>query len=406
MKQHFKSERGQALILIVLAILGLFGMTALAIDGGNAFSDRRHAQNAADTAALAAALAKIRGQDWSTTGLNRASNNGYDNDGTTNIVEIHDPPISGTYAGDAEYIQVIVISNVDTYFGPVVGIDQITNRVQAVAHAIPGTIQPMYEGNAIVSLSPHNCPAMTYNGNANTVIDNTGIFVNSDCPGAAFFNNSSSAQLTAMCLTSVGGIDYNPGAINIPPECIISGAEPYPYPPTNIVLPNPTCSGNAIKVGNVLKPGNWTGTFPPSGVTALESGVFCVHGNFRMNAGDVLTGNNVVIDMVSGDVRWNGGATINLDAPDNGPFAGLLIYLPMTNSSEVNINGNSSSSITGTILAPASPVSVEGSGGVEGINSQIIGYTVDFSGNGGTLISYTGSENYDAGESPVLELTH
>ena len=131
-----------------------------------------------------------------------------------------------------------------------------------------------------------------------------------------------------------------------------------------------------------------------------------MHGNFRMNAGDVLTGNNVVIDMVSGDVRWNGGATINLDAPDNGPFAGLLIYLPMTNSSEVNINGNSSSSITGTILALASPVSVEGSGGVEGINSQIIGYTVDFSGNGGTLISYTGSENYDAGESPVLELTH
>ena len=51
-------ERGQALILIAFAAIGLFAFTALAIDGSRVFSDRRHAQNAADTAALAAALAK------------------------------------------------------------------------------------------------------------------------------------------------------------------------------------------------------------------------------------------------------------------------------------------------------------------------------------------------------------
>ncbi len=37
------AEKGQALILIVLAIVGLIGLTALAIDGGNAFMNRRHA---------------------------------------------------------------------------------------------------------------------------------------------------------------------------------------------------------------------------------------------------------------------------------------------------------------------------------------------------------------------------
>ena len=41
-----QGERGQALILIVFAILGLFGVTALAIDGGNVYADRRRAQNA------------------------------------------------------------------------------------------------------------------------------------------------------------------------------------------------------------------------------------------------------------------------------------------------------------------------------------------------------------------------
>ena len=55
MKSIKKSnERGQALIVIALAAIVLFGFVALAIDGTATFSDRRHAQNAADTAAMAA----------------------------------------------------------------------------------------------------------------------------------------------------------------------------------------------------------------------------------------------------------------------------------------------------------------------------------------------------------------
>ncbi len=61
---HKKSEKGQALVIIALAAVGLFAFTALAIDGSRVFSDRRHAQNAADTAVLAAALAKIRTPDY------------------------------------------------------------------------------------------------------------------------------------------------------------------------------------------------------------------------------------------------------------------------------------------------------------------------------------------------------
>src|ERR1051326_344389 len=74
------TERGQALILIALAAIGLFAMTGLAIDGSAKFSDRRHAQNAADAAALAGALAKINADpQWDLTAMNRARGNGYDN---------------------------------------------------------------------------------------------------------------------------------------------------------------------------------------------------------------------------------------------------------------------------------------------------------------------------------------
>ena len=45
--------------------LALLAVTALAVDGGNVFAQRRKAQSTADDAALAGGLAKIGGQDIS-----------------------------------------------------------------------------------------------------------------------------------------------------------------------------------------------------------------------------------------------------------------------------------------------------------------------------------------------------
>src|SRR6266702_5621803 len=48
------SQGGQAIVLIALLILVLFGMLGLAIDSGRAYVDRRDQQAAVDAAALAA----------------------------------------------------------------------------------------------------------------------------------------------------------------------------------------------------------------------------------------------------------------------------------------------------------------------------------------------------------------
>ncbi len=56
MKQSLrKSERGQILVILALALVGLLAFTALAVDVGMVFTDRRYYQNIADSAALAAA---------------------------------------------------------------------------------------------------------------------------------------------------------------------------------------------------------------------------------------------------------------------------------------------------------------------------------------------------------------
>ncbi len=56
-----KNERGQSMILIALAIVGLVAVIGLALDGGRLHTNRRLAQNAADAAALAGARLLLEG---------------------------------------------------------------------------------------------------------------------------------------------------------------------------------------------------------------------------------------------------------------------------------------------------------------------------------------------------------
>jgi hypothetical protein len=140
-------------------------------------------------------------------------------------------------------------------------------------------------------------------------------------------------------------------------------------------------------------------------VDTLNPGIYCVDGDFRLNGGDSLTGFEVVIRMDEGVVTWNGGATVHLTAPTGGGFSGLLLYMPSsTNCSTITLNGNSDSTMVGTILAPCAPVSIEGTGD-SGINGQIIGYTVDLSGTSETNIHYNDLENYDSLIPPNLQPT-
>lgn len=391
-----KFEKGQALILIVFAILGLIGLTALAVDGGNAYSNRRQAQNTADAAALSAALAKTKSQDLSTAGLTRAASNGFDNNGTSNTVVVHNPPTSGPYAGNSEYIQVVITSHVSTYFGPVVGINEVTNEVEAVARAKPATTSPMVFGNAIVALKPTTSSTFWMHGNPSMTTIGGGVFVNSSTNCG--FTSNGTPDLTTPNITMVAatscpqmsgtGITYNAPQVT--------------YPPTG--LPNPVCTGNAVKTGNTLSPGTVSGSFPPSGVTILNPGVYCVSGSFSLNGNDTLVGSEVTIVMNSGNIRWNGNGNLHLSAPSSGPFKGLLIYLPMTNNSEIRINGTNDQLLTGTILAPASPIVMLGTAGTDAFRTQLIGYTIEIGGTFDGIIRYNDNENYDASVPPQVEL--
>jgi putative Flp pilus-assembly TadE/G-like protein len=386
-------------MMIVLAVVGMVGLTALAVDSGNAYAVRRHAQNTADTAALAAGLAMSDNQNWSAAALARAASNGYNNDGVNNTVTIVSPPSSGPYAGSANYIQVTIHTTTKTFFASVVGVSQLSSTVSAVTLGEPAYTTQIAYGNAMVGLAPHGCSVFWSHGSFNATVEGSGVFVNSDDSRCAMRENGS-GTITAPSFNVVGGATFDSGHVIGP----VLPADPIPYPP-NIAWPEPNCTGTATKSGSTLSPGSWHGQFPPHGVDTLQPGVYCVSGDFRVNGNETLTGNGVTIIMESGTVVWNGGATLNLSATTTGDYAGLLLYAPMTNDDPLTINGNGDSHFQGTILAPASDIQVLGTGAAAGFHSQVVGYTVELGGTADSTIVYNDNENYDWTVPPSLELS-
>jgi len=392
MKPFFYStERGQALILIALAAVGLFAIVGLAVDGTAKLSDRRHAQNAADAAALAGSLANIRGNSlWKLEALDRALENGYNDNLVSNNVEVYSCDEAGSSCGpyddDPEYIQVIITSNVNTYFARVLGINRMRNTVEAIAMSQQEYIGELYGGASIIGLAPDQCKTIYFSGSAEVNVTGGGVFSNSnkDCgvniQGAKGLDIGidGSIDMVAGSYTKTGNPDVSgvTGGFN-------GGADQYDYPPPAAMLPKYTCT--------------WTyASFPPSGVTTLSAGTYCVTGDFKLNAKDKLSGTGVTIVMLSGEIDWNGGAQINLSAPTSGDLAGMLIYAPLSNTNKMKFNGNAGTTLTGTIFMPGAPLVYNGTGNLNPSHVQIIGYTVELGGSNNTNVIYQDGDNWDS----------
>ena len=410
MNIHSK-ERGQALIVIALALVALAGITGLVVDGGNAFLDRRNAQNAADSAALAAALTRVRGtagQSLPSAALSSAAQNGYDNNGISNTVEIHNPPIDGPNKGDEEYVQVIIVSHVKTYFARVLGRRELINKLEAVARTKSPIVTQILNGQAVISLAPtsdcNNHKAFWLHGEATLDITGGGVFVNSSNNQCAFIQQGSgSIRINDNHLINVVGAAMIQKPQLLTPGVTV-GVASTSYPPA-FFLPKFGCGGDAAvsEDGTSMTSGRWDDIFPPPGVTHLESGTYCLQKGMDIT-GD-LEGSNVVLKIEDGDVHFSGGAKILLDAPHTGDLKGLLMFVPMNNRNKIVLNGGADSIIKGTILAPASDIHINGNDSSAGFKSQIIGYTIDVNGDSNVVIDYKDELNYNTLTMPEVQLS-
>lgn len=408
------SEKGQAIILIIFSIVGLIGMSALAIDGGNAYIDSRRAETAASAAALTAALTRIEGGDWRAAALATAMANGYNNDGVTNTVELNTPPLSGPFSGDSEYIEVIITSHLRTYFGVVVGIPYITSISNVVSQSKPAILGEMFPGYALVSLAPKSeCDkriSFWVHSEATINLVGGGLFVNSNNPECAFisFGSGSVRVNDASRISVVGGAKVQKPQL-ITPFPMETGVSPIPYPPA-YKDPKVGCGSKIASVDlttGIMTSGNWDeGVFPPEGIVTLESGVYCLQDDFIVGDGQLLQGGGVVIIMEGGDIKFSGNAIVDLSAPKGGPNQGLLIYMPIGNQGSITLNGSADSNFVGTIYAPSADIRILGPDSLSngGFHSQIIGYYLEVDGDNNIYVKYQDEQNYDTYAMPEVVL--
>lgn len=428
-----RSESGQALALLVLAIVGLLGFSALALDGGMLLSERRHAQNAADSAALAAALAKIKGYNWKEVALQRAESNGYSTTagncspagydcvkgiGEKWTVQVSNPPRNGAYKGNSAYIQVTITSQVPSSFAHLIFKGPLQNTSEAVSRTWPpDSITP---GHALYGINPHQCKTIWFSGTGDTVIDGGNVFSNSDASssscesgvqdGAGAVTVNPPDQIQVVGVFDAGGSGtVDPTPVSGVPQQIL---RPVPLPDCS-GLPNFGPTKINANAHEILDPGIYDFISVGAGANVrLNSGMYCVTGSkgFTGNGGKI-TGRGVMIYLMSGPFDLGGNTLVDLQAedrpnvlvdPSQNDWKGMLIYADPTNTSDIKITGTSNTAYTGTIYSPASSCTVQGTGDSLGLYSQLICDTVKITGTAQVQVFYVPDQNYYL--PPALEL--
>ena len=452
MKPKIFSERGQALIVITLAAIGLFAVVGMAIDGSAKFSDRRHAQNAADTAAMAAALAQVdaivyaeeNGQsstmgicpptsgspstictDLLLAGLARAESNGYNNNVTNNTVEIYSPPISGHYStvsNKDQYVQVIITSHVNTTFMRVLGIYQSHNVVQAVAFANKGG--PLFGGAAFISVDPNpGCSggngsgggSVDVSGNSTITINGGGFFVNSG-ETCGYSQPSCSVDLIltggGKILSAGSNIYMNENGVNCDPSITTDSTQRQYVVPDEIFMPKEPaeCSLNAPTPTNLgiidgvqtwrIYPGYYT-DFPQASLVpnnkniVLAPGVYCVNDNLSWSGSSFkkLDGTSgVTIYLKPGhDISLTINSPIYLNPSSSGDYENYVIIQQgsMDDIRDCKFTGGQYLKLNGTVYAPYCDITINGdSSTISEFNAQFIGWDLKIDGNNSITVNY------------------
>ncbi len=415
MEKGYSSERGQALVLIVLGIIGLLGFAALAIDGGRVYIDRRTMQNASDTGSMAGGLEVTKyfeanavhySNNWScsnilagasgaaeSAAIDRVLSNGYTVDATID-------ESNGDYNGVRvrcftenlggivdRYVEVETFVTAQTpsslvqfiFSGPLE--QTVISKVRVRPQTTVGY------GASIIALNPASCQGnqngAQFDGSNQVTLTGGGI-ISEGCLGK---NGSGHVNVNGGGI-SWGGemsdfVQVGPGLLHPAPK---RNSQPLPDNVTGISAPNcgPLTNYGLSDSGGVLSPGVYTRIDVGNSETAfLEPGLYCISSNGVRVAGQgVLLGYGVTIYIMNGDFDTQGGSHVELSGPGADPnphpaIPNVLIYMARGNTGSVNLLGDSDSFYLGTVFAPDATIEVGGTSSLlPTYSTQLIGWDI------------------------------
>jgi hypothetical protein len=347
-------------------------------------------------------------------------------------VTVNYPPKSGTYTGNADYVQVKIKSAIQTSFLHLFGQNSLANEVESVVLATGHA--PFLGDDLIWSANPHECSGLTINGSTITHLSNGNAYVASDCSSG---KNALNTNGEALDYTVENGNTYVVGTVdpkaNLDPAAV-TGVDYKPYPYVSMPDCDPIYKNTTPKTTNPMIPGKYAGAKFTGGtnVTFLP-GLYCFTDDVSMTGGGTISGTGVLfvfynpgnahgksnkgkgstcpVFNIGGNSSLNGADGAIFSAPlspfnllnvdgSTVDYAGLLFYEDPscpTNSKPFKITGDNVSSLTGAIYLPTQDCTLIGNNGTTSVNTQLLCNTINLEGNGTVSMSLTSDNPFEYG---------
>lgn len=414
-----RSDSGSILLVTALVLVILLGFLALAVDASFMYDVRNRLHATADAAAKSAAIEVRRGNAANIDEFARQAINQQvlaNQLPSTALVPANrivrlcsDPSATCTapYAGNANYVEVILSLPTGTFFARVLGLDSMTPGARAVAGfaAIsnpaclialgpPSGSNPVLTTSGNVTVNAPGC-AMEANGNVGMNGNNTVTAATLTANGNLVMGNPtrvnvSSGSISGTC--SGGGPSCNTVQAGMPPASITD-------PLFDLAEPTPPGSCTAAPSGATIGPPSAGGVVCYSsfsrngGTTTLLPGTYYLTGGASFGGNSVITGTGVTLFFHTGSLTMNGNAQLNVSGPTSGPYEGIAIYQRRGNSTAPSQGGTTDLNVNGIIYTPSANLLFYGTNGNNDC-SIVIARTVTFSGTpdfANTCATYGGS---------------
>jgi Putative Flp pilus-assembly TadE/G-like len=424
-----RGERGFVLYITLFSWLVLFSMAGLAIDAGYFEWTKRRAQNAADSAVMAAMLDLKAGNSLTqaqVSGQNVAAMNGFTVGGTNSIaVAINNPPVYATaYAGNSNYVEARVTTIPPTIFMQVLGTNSIKVNALAVA-AISSTGSATTSG-CVYALDPTASRALQVAGSGNLINTYCGWIDESNNSNDAYemegnftvglYNGSKVSVLGHSQINNQNYLLNEPVATQATPAALSTS----PGDPLSSLVA-PTSTGmtmiknngnsdydmNAKPAANTLHPGIYCGGLT---VGQTNGATFTMAaGTYVMAGGGFNLQSQAIVDATAGVTIYNtnstgwgcantynyspvvisGQVTFTQKAPTTGSLAGIAMFGDRSlgsSGTQDQINGGSTTVIDGALYFKNDTLLFSGTGTNSGY-LILVADKVIFNGNSAVTIN-------------------
>ena len=385
-----RNESGAVAIIAALLLPLLVGGMGLGAETGYWHLKQRKLQHAADLGVHAAAVRYRAGdspQSIRAAALRIADASGFEPArGTMSAY-----PLPGLSPKGGR-IAVDLVERYPRLFSAIFSKQPMVLKARAVAELDTGSRA------CVLALSPEASGAVTVTGSTEVSLADCSVASNSGASDAFLMKNGS-ALMTAECVYTVGMAVTTPRLTLTSCVAPVMNSPATPDPFSHVAEPERghidqlpcrdardlastnyrfdrlvgggeairLCGGLSIKKSLDLKPGLYV----------LDGG------GMRVNANARLSGQGVTFLLTqSAEMRINGNGAVDLSAPSQGPYAGLLVFGSRHDSGgQHKILGNSNLRLQGTLYAPSATIDFTGNSTLAGGCVQIVADQVTFTGN-------------------------